>query len=96
MEPSEAAAVHGLLHRVAGLSSGAGLHLGHAELRLQEQVQAAVGQQQRVQHDPEGETQAQRASRASVAAGCHVAADVPTEGVVAPGLKGTSDSPVSY
>lgn len=55
MEPSEAAAVHGLLHRVVGLSGSAGLHLSHAEPRLQEQVQAAVGQQQWVLHDPAGE-----------------------------------------
>ena len=37
----------GLCHRVACLSPGAGLHLGHAQLGLQEQVQAAVRQQER-------------------------------------------------
>lgn len=39
-------------HRVVGSSSSTRLHLGHAELRLQEQVQATVGQQQRLLEDP--------------------------------------------
>lgn len=47
--------MHGLGHCVVGLSGGAGLHLGHTELRLQEQVQAAVGQQQGVLNNPAAE-----------------------------------------
>lgn len=52
VEPSEAITLDRLGHRVVGSTRSAGLYLGHAELRLQEQVQAAVGQQQRVLEDP--------------------------------------------
>lgn len=55
VEAPQAAALHGLGHRVVGPPGCTGLHLGHAELRLQEQMQAAVGQQQRVLQDPAGE-----------------------------------------
>lgn len=59
VEPLEPAALDRLGHRVAGLSGSAGLHLGHAEPWLQEQVEAAVGQQQRVLQDP-GEIEKER------------------------------------
>lgn len=52
MEPSEAVSLDRLDHRVVGPTRSAGLDLGHAELRLQEEVQAAVGQLQRVLEDP--------------------------------------------
>lgn len=52
MEPSEAVTLDRLDHRVVGPARSAGLYLGHGELRLQEEVQAAVGQLQRVLEDP--------------------------------------------
>lgn len=52
VESPETAALHRLGHGVASPPSSTGLHLGHAELRLQEQMQATVGQQQRVLQDP--------------------------------------------
>lgn len=54
VETSEAVSLDGLGHRVVGPTRSTGLHLGCAELRLQEEVQAAVGQQQGVLEDPGG------------------------------------------
>lgn len=52
VEASETTALDRLGHRVVAPTCSTGLHLGHAELRLQEEVEAAVGQQQRVLEDP--------------------------------------------
>lgn len=52
VESPQAAAPDRLGHREAGPSSSAGLYLGHAEIRLQEKVHAAVGQHQRTLEDP--------------------------------------------
>lgn len=52
VESSEATALDRLGHRVVAPTCSTGLYLGHAELRLQEEVEAAVGQQQRVLEDP--------------------------------------------
>lgn len=52
VEASEAVVLDRLGHRVVAPARGTGLHLGDAELRLQEEVEAAVGQQQRVLEDP--------------------------------------------
>lgn len=52
MEASEAIPLDRLGHRVVAPPRSTGLHLGHGELRLQEEVEAAVGQQQRVLEDP--------------------------------------------
>ena len=50
-DEAAAGALDGLGHRVAGLAPGAPLHPGDAELRLEEEVEVAVGQQQgRLQH----------------------------------------------
>lgn len=54
VEASETTALDRLGHGVVGPTRSTGLYLGHTELRLQEQVQATVGQQQRVLEDPGG------------------------------------------
>lgn len=52
VEPPAAAALDGLGHRVVAPTRSTRLYLGHAKLRLQEEVEAAVGQQQGVLEDP--------------------------------------------
>lgn len=52
VEPSEAIALDRLGHRVVAPTRSTGLNVRHAELRLQEEVEAAVGQQHRVLEDP--------------------------------------------
>lgn len=52
VEASEAAALERLGHRVVAPTRCTGLYLGHAQLRLQEEVEAALGQQHRVLEDP--------------------------------------------
>lgn len=54
VEAPEAAVLDRLGHRVVAPARSTGLYLGHAELRLQEEVEAAVGQQQRLLEDPGG------------------------------------------
>ena len=47
-----ATAQHGLFHSVVRPATGAGLHLIYTQVRLKEEVQAAVGQQQRALQGP--------------------------------------------
>ena len=89
MESSQTAALDCLCHGVVGPSSSTGLDLGHAELWLQEQMQATVGQQQRALDDP-GERRTERLTLLFTAyciAFCKAA-------VMWLGIPGNSDSPV--
>lgn len=85
VESPQAAALDRLCHGVVGPSSSAGLDLGHAELWLQEQMQAAVGQQQRVLDDP-GEHRTERLTLMFTASW--------KAAVMWLGAPGNSDSPV--
>lgn len=52
VKPPQTTLLYGLGHRVVGSSGSTGLHLGSAELWLQEKMQQTVGQPQRALQDP--------------------------------------------